>query len=174
MLLGLKGSLNEYELDPLRQRSLSGAFRKSSPPPLGGRRPSQLRQGRQSAGEGSEEPDPGAIRLVFDKVAEHRQRRVRRSFGFTGMRSIFPPGRATATSSGADRVIRPSTEWSRPGCRRRAPTRMVEPGSRRSTTVLAFGRRAAGEFHGEWWRRAPARRARRVGRGSMRRRSAGW
>ena len=40
VLLGLKGSLNEYELDLLRQRSLSARYEKAR------RYPGRLRKGR--------------------------------------------------------------------------------------------------------------------------------
>ena len=69
LLLGLKGSLNEYELDLLRQRSLSARYEKAQGR-AGRRRTGRLRQGRQSAGEGSDRRVQEAIRLVFDKVAE--------------------------------------------------------------------------------------------------------
>ena len=109
LLLGLKGSLNEYELDLLRQRSLSARYEKARRGELVVAAP----VGFVKAGNRLEkDPDrrvQEAIRLVFDKVAESAAP-VRRSSGSTRMRSIFPPGRATATSSGADRVIRPSTE----------------------------------------------------------------
>src|SRR4051812_38299612 len=50
LLLGLKGSLNEYELDPLRQRSLAARHEKARR--ARGRGPGRLRQGRRPAGEG--------------------------------------------------------------------------------------------------------------------------
>ena len=56
LLLGLKGSLNEYELDLLRQRSLSARYEKARRGELSRRRTGRLRQGRQSAGEGSGPP----------------------------------------------------------------------------------------------------------------------
>jgi DNA invertase Pin-like site-specific DNA recombinase len=69
LLWGLKGTLNEYELDLLRQRSL--AARCEGPPRRAGRcRTGRLRQSRRPAGEGPGSAVQRAIRLVFDKVAE--------------------------------------------------------------------------------------------------------
>jgi len=63
LLLGLKGSLNEYELDLLRQRSLAARHEKAAAP-----------VGYVKAGDRLEkDPDrrvQEAIRLVFDKVME--------------------------------------------------------------------------------------------------------
>ena len=75
LLLGLKGSLNEYELDLLRQRSLSARHAKAR---RGGAGRGELvvaaPVGFVKAGDRLEkDPDrrvQGAIRLVFDKVAE--------------------------------------------------------------------------------------------------------
>ena len=70
LLLGLKGSLNEYELDLLRQRSLSARHAKARRGELVVAAP----VGFVKAGDRLEkDPDrrvQGAIRLVFDKVAE--------------------------------------------------------------------------------------------------------
>jgi hypothetical protein len=70
LLLGLKGSLNEYELDLLRQRSLSARYAKASRGELIVAAP----VGFVKAGDRLEkDPDrrvQDAIRLVFDKVAE--------------------------------------------------------------------------------------------------------
>src|SRR5215212_6033154 len=70
LLLGLKGSLNEYELDLLRQRSLSARHEKARRGELVVAAP----VGFIKAGDRLEkDPDrrvQGAIRLVFDKVAE--------------------------------------------------------------------------------------------------------
>jgi hypothetical protein len=70
LLLGLKGSLNEYELDLLRQRSLSARYEKA-------RRGELIISGPVGfvkAGDRVEkDPDrrvQGAISLVFDKVVE--------------------------------------------------------------------------------------------------------
>jgi DNA invertase Pin-like site-specific DNA recombinase len=70
LLLGLKGSLNEYELDLLRQRSLSARYAKARRGELVVAAP----VGFIKAGNRLEkDPDrrvQEAIRLVFDKVAE--------------------------------------------------------------------------------------------------------
>jgi DNA invertase Pin-like site-specific DNA recombinase len=70
LLLGLKGSLNEYELDLLRQRSLSARYEKARRGELIVAAP----VGFIKAGDRLEkDPDrrvQDAIRLVFDKVAE--------------------------------------------------------------------------------------------------------
>jgi DNA invertase Pin-like site-specific DNA recombinase len=70
LLLGLKGSLNEYELDLLRQRSLSARYEKARRGELIVAAP----VGFVKAGDRVEkDPDrrvQEAVRLVFDKVAE--------------------------------------------------------------------------------------------------------
>ena len=70
LLLGLKGTLNEYELDLLRQRSLSARYEKARRGELIVTAP----VGFVKVGDRVEkDPDrrvQGAIRLVFDKVAE--------------------------------------------------------------------------------------------------------
>jgi hypothetical protein len=70
LLLGLKGSLNEYELDLLRQRSLSARYEKARRGALIVTAP----VGFVKMGDRVEkDPDrriQGAIRLVFDEVAE--------------------------------------------------------------------------------------------------------
>jgi len=70
LLLGLKGSLNEYELDLLRQRSLAARYAKARRGELIVAAP----VGFVKAGDRLEkDPDrrvQAAIRLVFDKVAE--------------------------------------------------------------------------------------------------------
>src|SRR5436853_998059 len=70
LLLGLKGSLNEYELDLLRQRSLSARYEKARRGELIVAAP----VGFVKVGDHLEkDPDrrvQGAIELVFDKVAE--------------------------------------------------------------------------------------------------------
>src|SRR5262252_8789722 len=70
LLLGLKGSLNEYELDLLRQRSLSARYEKARRGELVVASP----VGYIKVGDRFEkDPDrrvQGAIELVFDKVGE--------------------------------------------------------------------------------------------------------
>ena len=74
LLLGLKGTLNEYELDLLRQRSLAARYEKARRGELVVAAP----VGFVKAGDRLEnDPDrriQEAIRLVFDKVEEPRQR----------------------------------------------------------------------------------------------------
>jgi len=74
LLLGLKGSLNEYELDLLRQRSLSARYEKARRGELIVAAP----VGFVKVGDHFEkDPDrrvQGAIELVFDKVEEPGQR----------------------------------------------------------------------------------------------------
>ena len=53
LLLGLKGSLNEYELDLLRQRSVEARRQKAQARRTADREPGRLRQGRAALGEGS-------------------------------------------------------------------------------------------------------------------------
>ncbi|MGB3555711.1 MAG: recombinase family protein [Jannaschia sp.] len=70
LLLGLKGSLNEYELDLLRQRSLSARYEKARRGELLVAAPVGFVKG-----EGRLEKDPDrrvqeAIRLAIDKIAE--------------------------------------------------------------------------------------------------------
>src|SRR3954465_1581676 len=70
LLLGLKGSLNEYELDLLRQRSLSARYEKAGRGELVVAAP----VGFVKAGDHYEKDPDGrvqeAIKLVFDKVEE--------------------------------------------------------------------------------------------------------
>src|SRR5207247_9800381 len=87
LLLALKGSLNEYELDLLRQRSLSARYEKARRGELVVSAP----VGFVKAG-GRYEKDPDrrvqeAIGLVFDKVLELGSARQARS-GSTSMISI--------------------------------------------------------------------------------------
>ena len=97
LLLGLKGSLNEYELDLLRQRSLVGALREGPARRARRRRPGRLRQGRRPAGEGSGPAGAGG------DPARHRQGRRtraasgRRCCGSSSTGSTCRPGEATAT-----------------------------------------------------------------------------
>ena len=70
LLLGLKGSLNEYELDLLRQRSLSARYEKARRGELVVGGAGGLREGRRPLREGSGPAVQEAITLVFDKVEE--------------------------------------------------------------------------------------------------------
>src|SRR5260221_194027 len=107
-LLGLKGSLNEYELDLLRQRSLSARYEKARrgelivAAPVGFVKPGDRLE---------KDPDcrvQEAIRLVFDKVARNWAVRGRRFCGSTSTTSTCLPGAATARSSGVGRATRRS------------------------------------------------------------------
>jgi DNA invertase Pin-like site-specific DNA recombinase len=104
LLLGLKGSLNEYELDLVRQRSLSARHEKARRGELVVGAP----VGFVKAGDRYEkDPDrrvQEAITLVFDKVRA-RQRPSARWFHEHG--STCLPGAATATLSGAGRATIP-------------------------------------------------------------------
>src|SRR5205823_8812963 len=110
LLLGLKGSLNEYGLDLLRQRSLSARYEKARRGELVVAAP----VGFVKAGDRLEkDPDrrvQEAIRLVFDKVAELAAR-GRRFCGSTSTVSTCPPGAAMATSPGDGLATRRSIGW---------------------------------------------------------------
>ena len=74
LLLGLKGSLNEYELDLLRQRSLSARYEKARRGELDRRGPGRLREGRRQAREGSRSPRAGSHRPRLRQGGRARQR----------------------------------------------------------------------------------------------------
>ena len=135
LLLGLKGSLNEYELDLLRQRSLSARYEKARRGELVVAAP----VGFVKAGDRYEkDPDrrvQEAITLVFDKVAElgsARQalllaaRARSRSAGEAERTAIRPGGgRATPPSTGSSRTrstAAPMPMVRRPWRRDMAPT----------------------------------------------------
>ncbi len=107
LLLGLKGSLNEYELDLLRQRSLSARYEKARRGELVVAAP----VGFVKSGDRLEkDPDrrvQEVIRLVFDKVAAHG----RRFCGSTSTASTCPPDAAMARSPGVGYATRRSTGW---------------------------------------------------------------
>ena len=70
LLLGLKGSLNEYELDLLRQRSLSARYEKARRGELIVGAPVGFVKGGDRLEKDPDRRVQEAIRLVFDKVAE--------------------------------------------------------------------------------------------------------
>jgi len=125
LLLGLKGSLNEYELDLLRQRSLSARYEKAKRGELVVGAPI----GFVKAGDRLEkDPDrrvQKAITLVFDKVVELGSAR-QALLWFHEQGLDLPSRKPTATSSGADPVTPRSTASSaiRPTA---APMPMVKP-----------------------------------------------
>ena len=115
LLLGLKGTLNEYELDLLRQRSLAARYENACRGELVVAAPVVAAPvGFVKAGDRLEkDPDrrvQEAIRLVFDKVAELGSA-VRRCCGSRSTGSTCPPGAPAARSSGAGRATRPFTGW---------------------------------------------------------------
>src|SRR4051812_36774294 len=69
-LLGLKGSLNEYELDPLRQRSLAARHGKARRGELAVAAPVGFVKVGDRLGKDPDRRVQAAIRLVIDKVAE--------------------------------------------------------------------------------------------------------
>src|SRR5580693_3143768 len=70
LLLGLKGSLNEYELDLLRQRSLSARYEKARRGELIVTAPVGFVKVGDRVDKDPDRRIQGAIKLVFDKVAE--------------------------------------------------------------------------------------------------------
>ena len=129
LLLGLKGSLNEYELDLLRQRSLSARYEKARRGELVVAAP----VGFVKVGDRLEkDPDrrvQQAITLVFD---------TKRFSGSTNMGLICLHGATTAMSPGTGPAMPPSTGWSTIRSTA-APMRMVRLASRRAMTVRASG-----------------------------------
>ena len=116
LLLGLKGSLNEYELDLLRQRSLAARYEKARRGELVVASP----VGFVKAGDRFEkDPDrrvQAAISLVFDRVEEILEASatgvalVRRAWNLD-----LPTKQANGDTAilAASRVTPLSTEWSR-------------------------------------------------------------
>ena len=110
LLLGLKGTLNEYELDLLRQRSLAARYEKARRGELVVAAP----VGFVKAGDRLEkDPDrrtreESAWSLTrWPNSAAH----VRRSCGSTSTGSTCPPSGPTARSLGAGHATPPSTVW---------------------------------------------------------------
>ena len=109
LLLGLKGSLNEYELDLLRQRSLSARYEKARRGELVVAAP----VGFVKAGDRLEkDPDRRVQEADHPRLRQGgrtRQRPAGPALVPSSMGSICPPSATTATWSGAGRTMRPST-----------------------------------------------------------------
>jgi DNA invertase Pin-like site-specific DNA recombinase len=107
LLLGLKGSLNEYELDLLRQRSLAARYEKARRGELVVSAP----VGFVKVGDRLEKDRrvQDAIRLVIDKVAELGSRPC---CGFSSTRSTCRPGAPAEASSGSAHGTQPFTRSS--------------------------------------------------------------
>ena len=74
LLLGLKGSLNEYELDLLRQRSVEARREKARRGELLIVSPVGYRKGEQRLEKDPDRRVQEAVQLVFHKLARARQR----------------------------------------------------------------------------------------------------
>ena len=127
LLLGLKGSLNEYELDLLRQRSLAARYEKARRGELVVAAP----VGFIKVGDRLEkDPDrrvQAAILLAIEKVAELGGCRYRRpSSGFSSTSWTCRPGSTLDLWSGAVPATRPCTSSS-PTPLMGAPTLMGGP-----------------------------------------------
>ena len=109
LLLGLKGSLNEYELDLLRQRSLAARYEKARRGELIVAAP----VGFVKVGNRLERDPDRRVQGEPSSLSSTRWRSSaapgRPCFGFLSMVWICPPSATTMTWSGAGRTMRPST-----------------------------------------------------------------
>jgi DNA invertase Pin-like site-specific DNA recombinase len=114
LLLGLKGSLNEYELDLLRQRSLSARHEKVRRGELVVSAP----VGFVKVGDRYEkDPDRRRQSRWSSTRSRNSEALDRHCSGSTSKASNFRRSRAMATRFGGDRATPLSTGWSRTQCR---------------------------------------------------------
>ena len=109
LLLGLKGSLNEYELDLLRQRSLVGPLREGAPGRARRRRAGRLRQGRRSLREGSGSARAGGNRSGLRQGGGTRQRPAGLLWFHRAWARPAGEGQGRRRRPGAGRATPPST-----------------------------------------------------------------
>ena len=150
LLLGLKGSLNEYELDLLRQRSLSARYAKARRGDSSWRRRS-FRKGRRPLREDLDRRVQAAISLVFDKIEE---------LGARDRRCSGSMSRTSISSEQYERRDELRAEL------RQLPHRMVETQStaahvRKTTVATGYGAKGASA-------RDPPQGARRLARAEAR------
>ena len=108
MLLGLKGSLNEYELDLLRQRSLSARYEKARRGELVVAAPVGFIKADDRFEKDPDRRVQAAISLVFDKI-EELEAPAKRCSGSRSMVLIFRQSGPIAIRSGGVRVTPLST-----------------------------------------------------------------